>query len=70
MKTTEAPSAHNTPAMLAQQSPQVHERATTKASSLNQGPDTDVLMAKEQEDNDGFDLVGSLFKVYPKPKTA
>ena len=42
----------------------------TAASPPNKATDADVVMAEAEEDNDGFDVVGSLFKVYPKPKPA
>ena len=69
-KTSATTGAHSSPAVSAQESPQVHVRTTIEASPHNQATDEDVEMAEEEEDNDGFDMVGTLFKVYPKPKPA
>jgi hypothetical protein len=51
-----------------QQSPQANTRTAIEVSP--QITDVDVVMAKADKDNNGFDVFGSIFKVYPKPKPA
>ena len=65
----EASTQRNIAVSAQQQSPQVNT-LTTIVSPQNHDTDADVEMADAEEDNDGFDVVGSLFKVYPKPKPA
>jgi hypothetical protein len=68
-RSEEAPSAPNNLAMSTnQQSSKANTRTTIKVSP--QITDVDVVMVDAEEDNDGFDVFGLLFKVYPKPKPA
>jgi hypothetical protein len=62
-------SSQNNPVLSAQQqSPQVNT-TTTIITPDNCETKGGVVMTKAEEDNDGFDVVGSVFKVYPKPKS-